>query len=169
MTRDELTVPRRTVIKGLAWSVPVVAAAAAVPFAAASNGTAAPSWYFQQVVGESLQPGTLQIRMRAALDFPSPPFPASASLSWIVTVELGNDFVDEMRYIEVMDTSGGGTILAAERTFVVEDLTPSADLGGASYHYTVSMQSAADSDHNDLVHSSSSPYTDPAVGNIEVI
>lgn len=58
MTETSRDLSRRTIIKGAAWSVPVVAAAVAVPMAAASGGAAdnnTAAWYFaDESVGEKL-------------------------------------------------------------------------------------------------------------------
>lgn len=164
MTTDGRAVSRRTMIKGLAWSVPVVAVATAVPFAAASGGTTAPSWFFQYVVVESLQPGTLQIRLQAGANFSSGPFPDHISLSIDVQVWLGDEWVDGMTYVEVPSASAGGTILTVPETLDVGDLT-----SGTVYKYIVDVYYAADSDNNDLPFSSTSGYTNPMIGHIEVI
>ncbi|MGN7977338.1 hypothetical protein ACTJJ4_07160 [Microbacterium sp. 22195] len=44
MTIENTNVSRRTLVKGAAWSLPVVAVAAATPLAAASTGTASAQW-----------------------------------------------------------------------------------------------------------------------------
>jgi len=44
MTLDRTSVSRRTVVKGAAWSLPVIAAAAATPLAAASTTNASVTW-----------------------------------------------------------------------------------------------------------------------------
>src|SRR5690606_23566796 len=55
MTEENKGLSRRTVVKGAAWSVPVIAAAVATPFAAASVNNAGASW-----VGGATQLLTLQ-------------------------------------------------------------------------------------------------------------
>lgn len=51
MTEEKKTLSRRTVVKGAAWSVPVIAAAVATPFASASNATGTDVGVTAQCVG----------------------------------------------------------------------------------------------------------------------
>ncbi|MCI1748861.1 MAG: hypothetical protein LKI24_12715 [Acidipropionibacterium sp.] len=122
---------RRTVLRGAAWSVPAVAAAAAVPRAAASNansitvsvGCKSDSQGFQAVTNNSSSPVT--VTLTQTLMVTGSPSATSWEISWVMSdwKEIGLSrgwkytIGDPGRLIDA--SSGGKDTLTASRTWAV--------------------------------------------------
>ena len=149
------TVARRTVIKGAAWSLPVIATAVAVPSAAAST-QASGSWSLQQTSAYNPQSGTVRIESGFGV-FPlgSGPYAASATLTWTVDLSLNGVSVGRKEYVEVVVIDAGGYGTSQMQSFDVTGLAQGV------YVATTTLVSAIDSEGATIEQWSGSVHPNP--------